>query len=527
MRDPIVTLRGTDGTRTVLGRDYAAGITAENMTLTADTWGPSTCGFTIRRDPLTPWGDLLAANQVEVEVDGVVVWGGRINQTPGSGRDLTAQIQVSAQGWQHHLDDDQIDELWVTDRVERYGDQRSVNPTASLTTLRADLQVNAGAGAVQLVIPDGFVIVTNDAVAVTFDLGPNARFNRAVAVWERIGAADANKTIVSRGNSTADALTAADGASSTLASASGTLSFTCASPRRYHHMVLVHTAAGGTISGPQGVRITAMRLFAETTYESGGASVLNADDIIRDVLASGAVPLLDTGTGLIDATSFAIPEYTTDGYKTPREILQAINAYHDYLVGVDARRRLYFNARPTTPLYEVGAWSGDAFSDLSLGNLDDLYNKVIVEYTAGDGSIGREARTSTSSILTRQGFTRTARFSVHAMLSAAAAQQIGDIWLERRATSPLKGSITVAYGDVRDTGTGAPIHPSRLLTATGQMLRLTDRADPATGGWSRDGVIVGVTYNADSETATVTLDNDNQRLDAILARLSAIQGQAR
>lgn len=520
---PVVTLRGVDGTRTVLGRDYAAGIVAEGVTLVADEWGPQTCSFTLRRDPTVSWGDLTAANQVEVEVDGVVVWGGRINQTPGSGRNTTAQIQVSAQGWQAHLDDDQLDEIWVMDRVERYADQRTFNPAATLTTYRADAGVETGGGSVILQFPHNFVVVTNDAAAVTLDLGPTARYNRAVVAWERIGAADANKTVLSRGNSTIDASTAADGASSTLASASGTLAFTCASPRRYHHILLVHTGAGGTITGPQGVRITAMRLFAETAYESGNNSVLNADNVVTDVLASGALPLLSSATGLVEATAFNIPEFAPDGYRTPREILQAINAYHDYLVGVTADRRLYFKARPSTPLYEVGAWSGDSFSDVSAGNLDDLYNKVIVEYTAGDGSIGREVRTSSSSILTAQGFTRTARFQVNAMLTAAAAQQIGDVWLTRRDTSPLKGSITVAYGDVRTVDTGATVHPSVLLTKTGELLRLSDRADPGTGGWSRDGVIVGVTYNADTETATVTLDNDNRRFDALLARLGALQ----
>lgn len=511
-----------------LGASIERGIVPEGLTLSADEAGPSTLGFTLKRDPTVQWGDLQAANQIEVEVDGSVVWGGRINQTPGSGRALSGQIAVSAQGWRAHLDDDQVDKGWVHTRMMEW--RRSRDMTGWVMGSDQGPGVSTVGGTLVVGWEKGDVIVTSRSVGVALDLGPNRRAKRVVAVFDVLGGQTDTKLFI-RGNQSeshhsspledvlaGEALTAYG---STGNVRSGT--FTTTSPR-YVHIFTWYDGPGGTFGTDNLVKFTKFLTFTATAYESGDASILKASNVISDVLSSGGLPLLSSDMSLIEATQFNIPDFWPDGYKTPAEILGAVNAFHDYRLGVDAERRLFFRSRPTEPMFEVGKWSGEAFSDASAGNLDDLHNKVIVDYTGPDGAAASSIRTLTSGLLTAQGLTRTKRLPISAALTPASADQIGDVWLRKHVVAPLSGAITVGPGDVRSVAGGAEIHPSLLLRHTGERIRLADRADQETGGAGRVGTIVNVTYDADAETATVQLDNDTGSLESFLGRLAVIQG---
>jgi hypothetical protein len=103
--------------------------------------------------------------------------------------------------------------------------------------------------------------------------------------------------------------------------------------------------------------------------------------------------------------------------------------------------------------------------------------------------------------------------------TSAIAQVIGDVWLDAHKRPSFKGSLTVtSYGGVRTSNGAAPLHPSLLLLNAGQLIRLNNRIDPATGGVGRDAVIASVTYNYDSGQATLQLDNERDKLAALLAR---------
>ena len=64
----------------------------------------------------------------------------------------------------------------------------------------------------------------------------------------------------------------------------------------------------------------------------------------------------------------------------------------------------------------------------------------------------------------------------------------------------------------------------RLLgPTTGDRIRLADRWDPDTGGMGRDAEITQVTWTQATDTAQLTTDSPNDRLEVVLTRLAAIQ----
>lgn len=526
--DHVVRVRRPEGQWVTLGTEEARGVVPEGLAMSADLQGPSSCSFTLKRPADVVWSELQAANQVQVDVDGVPVWGGRINQTPAAGKGVGEQISVSAQGWVSHLSDDLLDMGWVLQSTGVWVDQRTV-PTADLTrftttgTVQTGQQPSFGWGG-------GAIVATSNLVGITADAGANRTFAGAM-IWFDMPTNRGTEGFYIRGAASAYA-SAAVSPSDVIANipmssfaATGNVqgSAFASGPRRYAHLFVIYPGAGGTWgSGGCTVTITAAKLYARTRDNT----TLFASDIVRDALTSGTAPLLAADLSGVQATQFNIPEFWPDGLRTAREIIEAVNAYHDYLWGVDALRRPYWRARPTEPAYEVGSFSGGQFDDTSLGNLERIYNRVYVDYTDPSGAPQIATRSNPSTILTRQGFTRGYRLTVQSVLTAAAANQIGDVWLTKHADAPLAGSITVSPGDIRTTQ-GVPVHPSILLTKTGERLRLTGQIDPVTGAVGRVGTIVSVSYSPATETAQLQLDNDTQSLEAWLARLALIQGAGR
>lgn len=129
-------------------------------------------------------------------------------------------------------------------------------------------------------------------------------------------------------------------------------------------------------------------------------------------------------------------------------------------------------------------------------------------------------------LVDRRGFRRTQILPVQSSLDSALGNQIGDTWLAAHKTTPLKGSVQVT-GDksCREITTGASIPPERLLTMTGELLRLSHRVDPDTGGQGRDGRIAEVTYTPALDQATVAIDSTRTNVQALLARLAIVVGQ--
>ncbi len=130
-------------------------------------------------------------------------------------------------------------------------------------------------------------------------------------------------------------------------------------------------------------------------------------------------------------------------------------------------------------------------------------------------------------LVDRRGFKRTHTLPIKNTLTTELATQIGDVWLAAHKTTPLKGTVRIE-GDAatREILTGRSVPPDELLTRTGELLRLSDRVDPDTGGQGRKGRIADVSYNASEDVAVVSLDSRRTSHEALLERLAVVVGSS-
>jgi hypothetical protein len=535
-------------------------------------------------------------------------------------------------------------------------------------------------------------------VGVRLDAGEHHPGFNGCAMWCYGSNPNAFANVYIRGHNTPDALAAAtfnDAQVLSFGSVSGSSESPTlmggdfsGGPYRYVTIIFWTVGGPGTTGSDHILKIQRLLAWSNTAYESAGESTLMADDVIADLLTSGSLPLLETSTDEVESTSFAIPDYWPAAFSTPRQIAEAVNAYHDYDLGVDVDRRVFFRAPDEVPVLEAGDWSGSEWSDATASSGEDTYNKVVVEASGADGqtfqtirysadavpesaflvevgtpsnggfessttgwtgvtgsvtrvsggyegswagsaltasagvvnelsttlsglTVGRiytvkvphrknnsgaiapepsflwwagvyngsqrlvyveddtqsddwsvhyltfvapatsvtlkmggtiaEAAPGTShvyyvdgvrtyqvevNVVDRHGFVRAARLPVDAALTPAAAEQIGVTWLRNHVYTPLKGSLSVTtHGGVRSAAGGAPLHPGHLLLYYGRAIRLSNLENPDTGGWGRTGRIASVSYDHDRGAAVVEVDNERGRLEAFLARLSALTGQ--
>lgn len=385
-KDVIVRVQALDGTWETCGADRARGVMPENVQLISDQWGSKTASFDLRRDPKAIWPDISAFAPVEVEVGGRLVWSGRVAETPV--RDSTdSVISVQCEGWQAHLDDDIYERVYVHTNLGDWSDARG-HPEATLTNLVANWQVTSGDGKVSLLCPQG--TSPSGRAAVVLDLGPNSTAKRVVVDWSITArqAASGNRTFYF-GSSTTSGDAGGSPTLSTIhsssAAGSGTYTKTITDASRYLFLALDANTYGSACTADDGVTITSVQVFADTSYESGNASVLKADQVVKDAL-NKATLLLSSDQSGISAGTFSIPELAPSEPRTPREMWNAVNAFEDYQAEIDVLKRPVFRVKPTTPDVEVGAWSGMEFEDSSANSGDDVYSGVVITGTQADGT---------------------------------------------------------------------------------------------------------------------------------------------
>lgn len=516
MRGAVVRVKPAGEKWMVLGAD---GIVPEGLSLSCNQSGPDQASFTLRRDTRLPWRDLLPYTPVDVEVEGCgLVWAGRIQAaTPGD-----QGWAVTCRGWQYHLDDDVSKRSWVHARLADWADASTIagswtamTPgTAAATGTRATIGFQAGT------VPGGV------ASCISIDTGETAA--SLVLVIDEIVGANSGLTVIAR--------VANDAAAGSAWQDLANLPMTSFTPGVYHwpfspakrwlHL-MVWAASGLTLTSPALIRISRLTWARNAAGLSAGESVLRASDVVRD--AAAMCPLLSTDTsliqtsGLIDAGVRGIPHLTTEGsYETPRQIMGRANAYHDWLLGVTADQRVFFSPRPTSPIGVMGGWSGNQFQDAG-DQADELYNRAVVNYVAQDGTASQVSRTATSPLLALGGTTRTKILDTQATLTQAAAEALADAWLARRIARPARGSITIQGTGALRTPQGGDVTPAETLRWPGQLIRLSDRWDPDTGGLGRDAEVTAVTWTQESDAAALTIDSPTDRLEVVIGRLAALQ----
>lgn len=402
-----VRLQTLDGTWEVVGTDRVRGIYAEDISLTANTFGSDTCRFTLKRSIDLSWPDLGAFTPCEVEIGGTVVWGGRVWQTPNKTGD-DAAIYIEGRGWQYHLDDDLYMYPYLARDLSKFVDTRSLL-NARLDLMKSPGNVNVGGGGVSMVWPanapmtgwdnpGGAATALLPLVGITYDLGAHMAYT-ALGGWLKWqSSANATGTApdivqfrTSRNNShypwgtpynVTNAVRLDTASGSTRIDSGG-------NPGRYFHIFLENGSSSVnppyTSSKEFWLKLTDFALgYASANFDGSNATTsLTANSVINDAL--NYCPLIRKDTSGVAGAQFLIPEFVVDSPSTPREIMQAVNAYHNYALWTDVNAKLYWQPLPSYPQFQVGSWTGSDFDDASANSGEEVYNKVVVSGTSASG----------------------------------------------------------------------------------------------------------------------------------------------
>lgn len=517
-----VRLKAPNGTWETCGVDRVPGVVPESVRLTANDWGSESASLLLRRHPNDIYPDLSAWTPCEVAIAGQDVWAGDIKETPTRDGDDFG-INVIGQGDQFRLDDDSFERSWAHAKLTDLQDARSF-PSTNLANYTTGWEVGAGDGAIRMALPAGATAAAGKACSVILDTGDTVGVKRVVLTYLYGGKAGLSLYVANAATSPTaeDELILFDGTPMANTTNVGQ-SFT--TPRRYLELLLSNQS-GATMTGDETswVLLTGVQVFRDTAYESGGASILKPSDVVKDSLTA-CYTGLSTDTSLIQASTFSLPEFTTqlDGM-SPREVMQAVNAVEGWVTKVGLDKRVIYKPRPTAPLWEIGNWSGAEFEDASAGSGQEIYNKAYVTGTGPDGQRVRSTRTQTGTVLDRFNRTRSRRLPINVAINSAIGDRLADVYLGLHKTTPFKGSFKAVQGGVREVLTGASPHPAHLLRQTTELVRMSHMIDPDTGGIGRDGTIAHVEYVHDDRAAKVTIDNQRDKFETLLSRYGMLVG---
>jgi hypothetical protein len=479
-------------------------------------------GATQRRvHPPAPPGalfpDLLARTPVEIEVAGVLVWSGRITETPEQDGDSPA-VGVQCEGWQYHLDDDVYERLYLTTRLDGWKDWRS-NLNADLTKYVSAWTVGAESGVITIANAPAGAFTRG---GVFLDLGNTAGGYIAID-WEKnqwAGTATAYLVETADPPTIINTTSTATIATLTTVTTSGTFTASL-SGLRY---LAIFCDSNVAQAQDRFFRVNGIRVFGNSAYQSAGASALTASTIVTDAITQATTQLSSDRSG-IDSTVLTFPDFAPDGPRTPREQIAAANAPHNWITKIDERKRPIFKARPTSPLVEIGEWAGGDFANASSNSAEDIVTKVIVRGQGPDQQPLSATRTQTGTIVDRQGGVAAKILDSGFALTTTFAQALGDTYLLGHRTSPLKGQSAITVDGARRVQGGESVHPAHLLPLTGELMRLAHRTDPDTGAHSRTGTIAQVSYQHDTVTASVDIDNTRSDFEALQTRLGLVVPQ--
>lgn len=527
-----IRLKPLAGPWEVLGSDRLRGLAPEGIEAASDSWGPSTLNFNIKAEKGGSRPDILPFTPVELEVGGLTCWTGFVWIRPTDDNDH----QVTCRGWQYHLDDDLLDRAYVHTKLADYVDLRSLlTTTLGAGACCAAGQVSNDAG-ILLALPNGTAIVPGTQVGVILDLGPDSTATRVVVTASTSFNAALRFYVIGHddpwyggdviGSSRDDYVSAQliNGAPWTAKDQQQTFATTNARAHRYITILLFDDAITTTLAADVYIRIHSLKAFRSASYESGGASILKSSDVISDVLSFA--PLLSQRTGLITAGTFSIPSYLTDGYINPRSVMEAVNVVENYRLklGGEKLNQLVYDPKPTTPIVEVGQWSGYHFQDATVTG-ESIFDGAVLDGTGPDNARLVSERSQTGTLVDRRGFHRRSRVDVNAAVTSAVADRINDLWLTEHRTAPFSGTLTFSGpAAARRVQSGLEVSPHTFLLFAGERIRMSNRVDPDTGKFGRDGRIAGVTYKHDAQTVELAIDEQRQRFDTILARYAELVG---
>ena len=459
MKDVVIHIQRYDGAWDILGQTVARGIQPDDVELTVDEHGPKTASFTLRRTRGALWPDVRKYARVLVQVAGLDVWGGRVADTPVRD-DADVSMSVQCEGAQSHLDDDVYERKYVVTDLSAWQDRRQhLDAQLGSGLICAAGQVNQDGGLV-LQFPKDYNATSGDTVAVRLDMGQGCTAARVIfsgRTSNNLNAGSPGVTFTLYSGDASDGTDASaiyGGYALTTIGATFTDLAANAGGKRYLFAQLGFTS-GGTTGADGWIKFTSIQVFADSAYESGNASVLTLDTITGDALDRASV-LFDADRTLIEAPGdpFYLPEFSFTEPRTPRQAIEAGNAFEDMQYGVDHRWRVFLRDRPALSAAEVeiGAWSGSQAEDQ--GDGDEIYSRCIVKASAPDGKPIRAERTQVQ----QDGVTREAITSPSVVNGGFETNTTGWLpagsYITRTTSGPLTGT---ASGRWDNDGAGAPL----------------------------------------------------------------------
>lgn len=469
----------------------------------SDTHGPASATFVTA-------GRLAKFVEVDILIDGLVIADGWVEACEGLG-DGSNLHAVTVWGWQRHLDDD----LFVASYM--------------LTGFEGAIDAREAAGVdLRYWVPEAMVMVDknmtitvqncvwyqNQAAGVTFDLGPGGR--GASEVW--VSQAEQEfptctlyvKTHSQRYNhypvgglnlaEVGGGVNTYPGGPYVSGSRSAAKWRVFRGPANTNRYLTVYLHRTGSLNltydaaAPYAAILDDIRINL-VPGRQGDGSLIYPSDTVASILAFA--PKLTLGTNTVSASTLL--GLRTDGYQSPRQMLERINI-DQWRYRVNPGRVLTRGPFPTVPALGV---SGEASSRLVA---PEKYSRVAVLYRDLMGD-PRELFTSVGS--PRQ---RTQAISLEGTATAAQAQTVADAFMTDQADRRVEGQVSVAPGMLVERPSGQPLHPSRLLLAGGDRLWLEEAED--------HGRVVRVSYTHDTETAQVDLTEPMDDLDRTLAHLA-------
>jgi hypothetical protein len=519
-----------------LGADRHRGAYPQSPAPTWDAWGPAALNFTIPRDPSLPHPDLAAYTPIEyLPFEGSEpTWGGYIKNTPAAGKNA---LSVAAVGWQGATDDDPYTDSYVHEALADWQDIRSI-PGAYLYDGTggwvAAGTVQTGAGEITLAWPQGTIVKAAGGIGVYIDLGPLSRGAKAVSFDCSVPQTWSMGTqVYARGsNSPASPFlggTYEDGGGPwNLPAAGSPATFTAVYTGTYRYVgVFIYSAGGGTPGSEHTLKISGIRVFTDDSYRSAGASILKASQVLTRGLTR--VPALDQSTDLITPSTFSIRAYGgLRQERTFRQEAEAVNAYHRWLIRVRADRKVEFRPRVDTPTLEANTRrAGIDWEDATVNSGDDVYSSVTVRGRSGSGAELSYTLTSAQlgirNVLDRRGRTRSKILDVQAPTDITAMAVIASAFMFRYGRTPLRGTLVIT-GDALHELIGRPIPASQVGPRTGEAILLSNLMDPDTGDQGRVALTAGATYSEDTDSTTMAIDNTNDDIEAIFARMGIVSG---
>ena len=382
-----ISIRRPGGAPQTLGATLESGVWPEDVQTQHGPGGAEQARFVLRRNPGVDWPDLLPFTPVTIYDDGAVSWTGRIQETPTQRGGSDDKLEVVCEGWQAHLSDDAHRPLYLHNDLTDWRDMRAggANPatsTGAFTVANSD-------GRITIAVPNGTTATLGARGGVFFDAGPGNTI--AAFTLTYFGGGLANFSLL------AAASDAGSGAltdlytidASPIATGTTTVTTALTTPRRY---VMVYmecvTATTNVVTDTAWVTIADAIVASNSSYIVANVSDLHASSVIAAQLARA--PLLNQSATEITATVFDIPHLPIR-VATPREFIDAVNAYHLYQVKVQddaagGAPRLRFRPIPTTPTLIARVGAGIEFADASRNDGGDIYNRVLVEYTDASGN---------------------------------------------------------------------------------------------------------------------------------------------